>query len=124
MKEGEANTDVLTPAAKTFRAVHTGIAAVDLAALAYIWTCVITRRRGRLLTAAVLALIVEGAALIVGRGDCPLGPLQSKLGDSVPLFELVLSPRAARSLFRSWLPYPSAVLALVALRRPTDDAER
>jgi len=29
-------------------------------------------------------------------GDCPLGPLQDRLHDPVPLFELVLSPRAAR----------------------------
>ena len=115
---------MLTPAAKTFRAVHTGIAAVDLAALAYIWTCVITRRRGRLLTASVAALIVEGAALIVGRGDCPLGPLQSKLGDSVPLFELVLSPRAAKVAVPVLAAVSVGGVALVALRRPTDDAER
>jgi hypothetical protein len=30
------------------------------------------------------------------RGDCPLGGLQARLGDPVPLFELVLSPQAAR----------------------------
>ena len=29
-------------------------------------------------------------------GDCPLGPLQARLGDPAPLFELVLSPTAAR----------------------------
>jgi hypothetical protein len=29
-------------------------------------------------------------------GDCPLGGLQERLGDPVPLFELVLSPRAAK----------------------------
>ena len=29
-------------------------------------------------------------------GDCPLGPLGERIGDQVPLFELVLSPRAAR----------------------------
>jgi hypothetical protein len=34
--------------------------------------------------------------LVIGRGNCPLGPLQERLGDPVPLFELVLPPTWAR----------------------------
>jgi hypothetical protein len=64
---------VLTPAAKAFRAIHTGIAVVDLAAMGYIWVCGITRRRNTLLTASVAALMVEGAALIVGPRELPEG---------------------------------------------------
>jgi hypothetical protein len=30
------------------------------------------------------------------RGDCPLGAVGERIGDPVPLFELVLTPRAAR----------------------------
>ncbi|CAN5755354.1 hypothetical protein BH23CHL8_BH23CHL8_17690 [soil metagenome] len=39
---------------------------------------------------------LEGVALFMGRGDCPMGPFQRRLGDPVPLFELVLPPRAAK----------------------------
>jgi hypothetical protein len=87
----------LSTTAKAFRVFHAGLAVVDLAALGYVWACGITGRRGRLLTPAIASLAVEGGALVVGRGSCPLGPLQAKLGDPIPLFELVLPRRAARA---------------------------
>jgi len=87
----------LSGAAKAFRAFHIGIALVDIVALIYIWACGVSGRRGRLLPAAIGALVVEGAALIVGRGNCPLGPLQARVGDPTPLFELVLPKRAAKA---------------------------
>ena len=40
--------------------------------------------------------MAEGTFVGANHGDCPLGPLQARLGDPVPLFELVLSPAAAR----------------------------
>jgi hypothetical protein len=42
-------------------------------------------------------LAAEGAALVIGRGDCPLGGFQAGLGDPVPMFEWVLPPRAAKA---------------------------
>jgi hypothetical protein len=72
------------------------IAAGEIASLIHLWTCALTGRRGRALNAALVVLSTEGAGLIAGHGDCPLGPLQHHLGDPVPLFELVLSPRAAK----------------------------
>ena len=116
--------ELLTPAAKAFRAIHTGIAVVDLAALGYIWLCVITRRRSRVLTASVAALLVEGAALVVGRGNCPLGPLQTKLGDPVPLFELVVPPRAAKAAVPVLAAVSVAGIALVGNRVRTENPER
>ena len=116
MKSATDARKVLTPAAKAFRAIHTGIAVVDLAALGYIWACVITRRRSRVLTASVTALLAEGAALVVGRGNCPLGPLQNKLGDPVPLFELVLPPRAAKAAVPILAAVSVAGIALVGIR--------
>jgi hypothetical protein len=67
-----------------------------LAAIAYIWWCALTGRRDRSLSLAVGALVAEGAVVTANHGDCPLGPLQERLGDPVPLFEVVLSPTAAR----------------------------
>ena len=78
------------------RGVHMLIAAGEIASLIYLWTCALTGRRGRGLNAALVVLLTEGAGLVAGHGDCPLGPLQQSLGDPVPLFEFVLSPRAAK----------------------------
>ncbi|MCW2721304.1 MAG: hypothetical protein JWR81_5126 [Pseudonocardia sp.] len=84
-------------AGRWLRAAHTVIAVAELTSLSYVWWCALTGRRGRLLWVAASALTGEGVALMVGNGDCPLGPLQKRLGDPVPLFELVLPPRAARA---------------------------
>ena len=86
----------LTRPAAALRAVHALIAVVELASLGYVWRCAITGRRGAHLGKATAVLVGEGAALVVGGGDCPLGPLQQRTGDATPLFELVLRPDAAR----------------------------
>jgi hypothetical protein len=97
MRDEEPQRGSLSSAAITFRAAHTGFAVVQLASLGYVWSCALSGRRNRPLGAAVGLLGLEGAALIVGRGNCPLGPFQERLGDPVPLFELVLPPRAAKA---------------------------
>jgi len=79
-----------------FRAAHAAIALEQLLAIAYVWWCALTGRRGRLLRVAAASLIGEGVLVAANHGDCPLGGLQERLGDPVPLFELVLSPRAAK----------------------------
>jgi hypothetical protein len=86
----------LSPAALAFRAAHGAIAMAFLGAIAYIWWCALTGRRDRRLRLAVAALLAEGACVAANHGDCPLGPLQAGSGDPTPLFELVLSPTAAR----------------------------
>lgn len=83
--------------AKAYRVFHTAWSVVGLASLGYIWACAATRRRDRRLWASVAFLSIEGVGLLVGGGDCPLGPFQAQLGDSVPFFELVLPPRAAKA---------------------------
>jgi hypothetical protein len=66
------------------------------------------------------ALLIEGAALVAGRGDCPFGPLQAQLGDPVPLFELVLPRRAAKAAIPALFIVAVGGLAGVLLRPPTD----
>jgi hypothetical protein len=68
-----------------------------MGSLSYVWACVASGRRDRLLGVALSILGAEGVGLVVGRGDCPLGPLQRRCGDPVPLFELVLPRRAAKA---------------------------
>lgn len=86
----------LSRAALAFRAAHAAIAIEQLGAIAYVWWCALSGHRDRLLRIAAVTLIGEGVLVSANGGDCPLGPMQERLGDPVPLFELVLSRRAAK----------------------------
>jgi hypothetical protein len=108
----------LSPAALAWRAGHSLIAASFLAAIAYVWRCALTRRSGPLLKLAVASLIGEGALVAANGGDCPLGPLQDRLGDPVPCFELVLTPRAAKLAVPVLGAVAAAGMVLVVLRPP------
>jgi hypothetical protein len=63
-------------------------------------------------------LILEGGALIVGRGDCPMGRLQEDWGDPVPFFELILPPRAAKAAVPVLAVVSLAAIAGVIVRAP------
>jgi hypothetical protein len=104
--------------ARAFRVVHTVWSVFGLASLGYVWACAITGRRDGALLASATFLGVEGAALIVGHGDCPMGPLQQEWGDPVPFFELVLPPRAAKAAVPVLAGASILGLALVTARRP------
>ena len=79
-----------------WRTAHGLIAVGFLGSIGYVWWCALTGRRGRWLRPAIGALVGEGILVVTNGGDCPLGPLGDRIGDPVPMFELVLSPRAAR----------------------------
>jgi hypothetical protein len=104
--------------AKAWRLVHASWSVAQLGCLGYIWACVVTGRRSRRLWAGVAFLLVEGAALIVGHGDCPVGPLQAEWGDATPFFELVLPPRAAKAAIPILAGVSVAAIAALVLRRP------
>jgi hypothetical protein len=110
----------LSRAALSFRAFHTAIAAEQLFAIAYVWWCAISGRRDLLLRVAVATLIGEGILVAANRGDCPLGGLQERLGDPVPLFELVLSPRTAKRAVPTLGAIAGAGLVLLVVRGPRD----
>jgi hypothetical protein len=65
-------------------------------------------------------LFAEGAALIVGRGNCPLGPFQERLGDPIPLFQLVLPPRAAKAAVPVLAAVAVAGIAAVLILPPAE----
>jgi hypothetical protein len=106
----------LSRAALGFRFVHGAITLTFLLAIVYVWLCALTGRRGRLLRVAVAGLAAEGTAVAANRGDCPLGHVQERLGDPVPLFELVLSPPAARRAVPALGAFTAAGVALLAVR--------
>jgi hypothetical protein len=110
----------LSRAALAFRAAHAAIAAEQLIAIVYVWWCALTGRRDRMLRIAAATLICEGVLVTANRGDCPLGGLQRRFGDPVPLFELVLSPRAAKRAVPTLGAITAAGLALLVARRHRD----
>ncbi len=108
----------LSRGALALRTAHAALAVVELTGLGYLWACALRRRRGRLLTTAVGLLAAEGAALVVGRGNCPLGPLQERCGDPTPLFQLVLPPRPAKAAVPVLAAVAVGGMITLAVRRP------
>jgi hypothetical protein len=98
--------------------VHAAWSVAQLACLAYIWRCAVTGRRTPALWAGIGFLALEGGALAVGGGDCPMGRRQAEWGDPVPFFELVLPPRAAKAAVPALALVSLGGIAAVVLRRP------
>jgi len=69
---------------------------------------------------AAASLIGEGVLVAANHGDCPLGGLQEHLEDPVPLFELALSPRAAKRAVPALGVITAAGLALLVVRGQRD----
>lgn len=105
--------------ARAFRVVHAAWSVAGLASVASIWAAAVRRSRGRGLVAAVAFVLLEGAGLVVGRGNCPMAGQQAEWGDPVPFFELVLPPRAAKAAVPILALVTIAGLIAVALRGPT-----
>jgi hypothetical protein len=111
----------LSRAALAFQAFYAVIAVEMLLAIAYVWWCALSGRRDRLLLRmAAASLIGEGVLVAANHGDCPLGGLQERLGDPVPLFELVLSARAAKQAVPTLGAITAAGLVLLAVRGPRE----
>jgi hypothetical protein len=106
----------LSAAVIVWRAGHGVIAIGFLASIGYVWWCALTGRRGALLRTAIAVLVGEGALVIANGGNCPLGPLGDRIGDAVPLFELLLSPRAAKRAVPALGVVTALGLALMAAR--------
>jgi hypothetical protein len=104
--------------ARVWRVVHAAWSVAQLGCLGYIWASAVTGRRSPRLWASVAFLLVEGGALVVGRGDCPVGPLQAEWGDPVPFFELILPPRAAKAAVPVLAAVSLTGIAALVARRP------
>lgn len=110
----------LSPAAKRFRVVHAAWSLAGMASLAYLWLCALARRRDVALAAGIGFLSVEGVALAIGHGDCPMAGRQREWGDPKPFFELVLPPRAAKAAVPILFGASMLGLLAVTLRPPRD----
>jgi hypothetical protein len=107
----------LPTGARLFRLAHIAWGVVSMAALADVWQAALRGTRGRRPWLGAAWLLLEGGALVLGRGDCPAGPLQRRLGDRVPMFELVLPPRAAKAAIPALTVVAAAGIGLLAVRR-------
>jgi hypothetical protein len=108
----------LPTGARLFRLAHIVWGVLNLAGLGWIWISAARRSRDRVAYASMALLLAEGVALVIGRGNCPFGPFQRRLGDPVPMFELVLPPRAAKAAIPILTAVALAGIAAFALRPP------
>jgi hypothetical protein len=104
--------------ARAWRVAHGAWSLAQLGGLVHVWRCAIVGRRDGRLWASIAFLVLEGAALALGRGNCPMGRLQITWGDPVPFFELVLPPRAAKAAVPALTAVSLAGIAAIVLRRP------
>lgn len=104
--------------ARIWRALHATWSVVQLAALVQIWMAAVWRRRSRVVWGSAALLALEGGALVVGRGNCPVGPLQESWGDPVPFFELLLPPRAAKAAIPALFVISLVGIAGLVVREP------
>lgn len=108
---------LLSDRAKALRVLHSCIGAAELGFLGYLWFCAVARRRGRLLNLSVAVLGLEGLALLAAN-ECPLGPVQRRAGDDVPMFELWFGPRFAPVAVPAFTAVTVAGLAVMLTRPP------
>ncbi len=118
MKTDDSGWRALPAPALAFRLLHITWGIVAMGALANVWMHAARRTRSRLLWAGVAMLVSQAAGLVIGRGDCPLGPFQRRLGDPVPMFELALPPRAAKASIPTLFVIGVAGLVLLLMRPP------
>lgn len=97
--------------------MHLMWGALQLSALARVWASALGARRGGWFWPAAAFLGVQGAGLVAGRGDCPMTPVQRRLGDPVPMFELFLPPRAAKAAVPTLAAVAMVGLGLALRRR-------
>jgi len=108
----------LGPKARAWRIAHAGWSVAQLASLGYLWQSAFLRRRDRRDWLIIGFLAAEGGALVIGRGNCPMGRLQEEWGDPVPFFELLLPPRAAKAAVPILAIVSLLGIGLVVLRGP------
>jgi hypothetical protein len=104
--------------AKAFRIAHVAWGVVAMSALGHIWASAMLRRRDGPIWASVTFLLVQGILLVIGRGNCPFGPFQRQLGDPIPMFELIMPPRAAKAAIPVLLLISVAGIAALLVRTP------
>jgi len=77
------------------RTFHFLIGITMTASVTYLWYAALYRRYDWWLALSLVALAVQGVALMLNKGDCPLGNVSARYGDRKTLFELVAGKQYA-----------------------------
>lgn len=99
------------------RIIHTAFALYFITCVLIIYGTAFTLRINIVFWIALLSLIVEGfLVFILNKGHCPLAPLQRKLKDPVPFFNLFLPDRLAKKAVPFFTLLTFLGVALIAVR--------
>ena len=85
---------------RVVRSIHTIIALVMFASIGVVYYSAVKQTYNLPLYLTLGALFIEGTAITLNKGDCPLSYLQRKYGDDKAFFELFLPGSIARQMFR------------------------
>ena len=88
------------------RAIHSLLATILISSIMLLFYFALTDTFVVWTYLAVGALILEGVAVLINRGNCPLTPWHRKFGDEKGFFNLILPA--------SWTPHASPVLSVIA----------
>jgi hypothetical protein len=100
------------------RLIHTAFALYFISCIIYLYYAVFTLQINILLYIAIASLVLEGfLVFILNNGHCPLAPLQRKLKDPVPFFNLFLPEHLAKKAipFFSVVTYLGILLLVVRM---------
>lgn len=79
------------------RIIHSFFAFFFISCIIYIYYSAYIKQMSLWVVLAIFVLALEGfLVFIVNKGDCPLAPLQYKLGDNTPFFNLFLPAEMAK----------------------------
>ncbi|RJR15015.1 hypothetical protein C4579_03025 [Candidatus Microgenomates bacterium] len=99
----------MTKAVLLLRIIHTLFAVYFILCIGYIYYAAITATIDLFLGIAIFSLCLEGfLVFVLNKGHCPLAPLQAKLNDPVPFFNLFLPDRLAKKA----IPFFTVVMVL------------
>lgn len=96
------------------QSVHSAIFAISLAATAWLWLCLISGRRSRLLWFAMVWLGLIAVGLILNGGVCPLQTLARHIEQTDEYVQDMLTPEWFNDLVVPVLAPPAAI-AIAAL---------
>ena len=82
------------------RVLHGFIALIMIGAVAVVYRSAASQTYDAWLWLATGAQLIEGIAVTLNKGDCPLTYLSRRHGDRKAFFELFLPKRAAKQMFK------------------------
>ena len=88
------------------RIVHASFALLFITCIIFVYYCALTRLASPWLYPAIILLLIEGIALWMNKGNCPLEPIHLRYGDDKGFFGLFLPAKL--------LPYVIPGLAVIA----------